>query len=85
MADADVHMEEEIIIRLNDSTSVMDAEITAMRVALEHASVPRDTITIDTDSLTAVNIPNNKKLDLNTIMRTIRDATSRLTQMPNIN
>ena len=41
-----VHKEEEIIIRLNDSVSVLDAEMTAIRVALENASETRDTITI---------------------------------------
>ena len=40
-----VHKEEEIIIRLNDSASVLDAEMTAIRVALENASETRDTIT----------------------------------------
>ena len=67
MAAAVVHKEEEIIIRLNDSASVLDAEMTAIRVALENASKTRDKITIHTDSLTAVNILNNRKLDLNTI------------------
>ena len=56
MAAAVVHKEEAIIIRLNDSVSVLDAEMTAIRVALENASETRDTITIHTDSLTAVNI-----------------------------
>ena len=51
-----VHKEEEIIIRLNDSAYVLDAEITVIRVALENASETRNTITIHTDSLTAVNI-----------------------------
>ena len=46
VAAAVVHKEEEIIIRLNDSASVLDAKIT-----------------IHTDSLTAVNILNNRKLD----------------------
>ena len=36
-----VHKEEEII-RLNDSASVLDAEMTAIRVALENASETRD-------------------------------------------
>ena len=80
-----VHKEEEIIIRLNDSASVLDAEMTAIRVALENASETRDKITIRTVSLTAVNILNNKKLDLNTITRAIRDAATRLTQRPTIN
>ena len=53
MAAAVVHKEEEIIIRLNDSASVLDAEMTDIRVALENASKTRDTITIHTDSLTA--------------------------------
>ena len=59
--------------------------MTAIRVALENASETRDNITIHTDSLTAVNILNNRKLDLNTITRTIGDAASRLTQRPTIN
>ena len=56
----------------------------AICLAIEDASVTRDKITIHTDSLTTVNILNNRKLDLNTITRTIRDAVSRLTQMPTI-
>ena len=59
--------------------------MTAMRVALENASETRDKFTIHTDSLTAVNILNNRKLDLNTITRAIRDAASRLIQRPTIN
>ena len=82
MAAAVVHNKEEIIIRHNDSAS---AEMTAIRVALEKVSETRDTITIHTDSLTAVNILNNRKLDLNTITRAIRDAASRLTLRPTIN
>ena len=58
--------------------------MTAIRVALENVSETRDTITIQADSLTAVNILNNRKLDLNTITKAIRDAASRLTQMPTI-
>ena len=46
--------EEEIINRLNDSASILDAEITAIRVAIENASETRHTITIHTYSLTAV-------------------------------
>ena len=38
-----------------------------------------------TDSLRAVNKLNNRKLDLNTITRAIRNAVSRLTQRPTIN
>ena len=63
MTAAVVHTEEDII-RLNDSASVLDAEMTAIRLALEDASEPRDNITIHTNSLTAVNILNNRKLDL---------------------
>ena len=59
--------------------------MTVIRVALENASETRDRITIHTYSLTAVNILNNRKLDLNTITRAIRDAASRLTQRPTIN
>ena len=82
MAAAVVHKKEEIIIRLNDSASVLDAEITAIRLALENA---RDTITIHTDSLTAENTLSNRKLHLDTITSAIRDAASRLTQRPTIN
>ena len=66
-----VHTEEEIIIRLNDSASVLDAGMDAIRVTLENASVIRDKITIHTDSLAAVNLLINRKLDLNTITRNI--------------
>ena len=58
---------------------------TMTRVAQENASGTRDKITLHTDSLTAVNILNNRKLDLNTITRAIRGAASRLTQRPTIN
>ena len=85
MAAAVVRIEEEIIIILNDSASVLDAEMTVIRVALENASETRDMITIHTDSLTAVNILNNRKLDLHTITRAIRDVASRLTERPTIN
>ena len=71
------HKEEEIIIRLNDSASVVDAEMTVIRLALEDASETRDKITIHTYCLTVVNIINNRNLDLNTIKRAIRDAASR--------
>ena len=76
-----VQKEEETIIRLNDSASVLDAEMTAIRIALENVSETRDKITIHTDSLTDINILNNRKLHLNTIT----NATSRLTQRPTIN
>ena len=82
MSVAVVHKAEEIIIILNDSASVLDAEMTDIRVALENARETRDNITIHTDSLTAVNILSNRKLDLNTITRAIKDAASRLTQRP---
>ena len=85
MATAVVHKEEEIIIRLNDSASVLDAEITAIRVALENASETRDKITIHTGSWTEANILNNRTLDLYTITMANRDAASRLTQRPTIN
>ena len=52
-AAAVVNKEEDIIIRLNDSASVLDAEMTAIRVALENASETRDNITIHSDSLRA--------------------------------
>ena len=85
MESAVVHKKEEIIIRLNDSASVLDAEMTAIQLALENARDTRDTITIHTDSLTAVNTLSNRKLHLNTITSAIRDAASRLTQRPTIN
>ena len=59
MAAAVVHMKEEIIIRLNDSASVLDAEMTVIRLALEDANGTRDKITIHTDSLTAVTTLSN--------------------------
>ena len=64
MAAKVVHKEEEVIIRLNDSASVLDAEMTAIRAALENASETRDKITIHTDSLTARSILINRKLVL---------------------
>ena len=80
-----VHKEEEIIIRLNDSASVLDAEMTVIRLALENARETRDKITIHTYSLTAINTLSNRKLHLNRITSAIRDAASRLTQRPTIN
>ena len=85
MATAVVHKEEEIIIRLNDFISVLNTEMTAIRVALENASETRDNITIHTYYSTVVNILNNRKLDFNTITRAIRNAASRLTQRPTNN
>ena len=58
-----VHKEAEINIRLNYSASVLDAEMTVIRVALGNPSETRDKITIHTHYLTAVNILNNRKLD----------------------
>ena len=73
-------MEEEIIIRLYDSAFLLDAEMTAICVALE-TPVKQDYYTHRLfDS--CINILNIKKLDLNTITRNISDAVSRLTQMP---
>ena len=85
VAAAVVHKTEEIIIRLNDSATVLDAEMTAIQLALENARDTEDTITIHTDSLTAVNTLRNRKQHLNTITSAIRDAASRLTQRPTIN
>ena len=78
MAAAVVHKKEEIILRLNATASVLDAEMTAIRLALEDASGTRDKMTIHTDSLTAVTT-------LDTITSAIRDAASRLAQMSTIN
>ena len=82
VAAALVHKEEEILIRLNDLVSVLDAEMTAI---LENARETSDNITIHTHSLTDVNVLSNRKLNLNTITKAIRDAASRLTQRPTIN
>ena len=59
--------------------------MTAIQVALANASETRDNIIIHTYSLTATNILNNGKLNLNTITRAIRDAASILTQRPTVN
>ena len=84
MAAEVVHKDEEIIIGLNDSAFVLDAEMTATRLALEDDSETETRLQY-VDSLTAVNILNNRKLDLTTITRAIRDAASSLTQRPTIN
>ena len=60
-------------------------KLLAIQLALENARDTRDTITIHTDSLTAINTLSNRKLHLNTITSAIRDAASRLTQRPTIN
>ena len=85
VAAAVVHKTEEMIVRLNDSASVLDAEMTAIRLALEDASGTRNKVTIHTDSLTAVTTLRSRKLHLDTTTSAIRDAASRLTQMPTIN
>ena len=46
VAAAVVHKEEDIIIKFNDSASLLDAEMTAIRVALENTNETRDTITL---------------------------------------
>ena len=66
---------EEIIIRLNDSASVLGAEMTDIQVALENTSETRDKITIHTDSLTAVNILNNRSRVIQ--WQSIRPASER--------
>ena len=85
VAAAVVHKKEEIIIRLHDSESLLDAEMTAIRLALEDASGTRDKITILTDSLTSVTTISNRSMYSRTITSAIRDAASRLAQMPIIN
>ena len=85
VAAAVVHNEKKSSLDFYDSASVLDAEMTAIRVTLENTSETRDTITIHTDSLTAINKLNNRKLELNTITMAIRDTISRLTQRPTIN
>ena len=72
-------MEKEIIIRVNDSASVLDVEMTAILLPIEDANETRDKFTIHTYSLTAVTILNNRKQDLNIITMVIRDAAFRLT------
>ena len=59
--------------------------MTAIPLALEYTSETRDNMTIHTYSLTSVNILNNRKMDLNTITRDIREVTFRLTQRSTIN
>ena len=59
--------------------------MTVIQLALENARDTKDTITIHTDSLTAVNTLRNRKQHLNTITSAIRDAASRLTRRPTIN
>ena len=71
MAAAVVHKEAEIIISLNDSVSMVDADMNVMRLAIEDSSETRDRITIYF-SLTVVNILNNRKLNLYTITRAIQ-------------
>ena len=56
MAAAVLHKEEEKLIILNDSASVLDAEMIAIHVAQEDDSKAREKITIHTYSLTAVDI-----------------------------
>ena len=85
VAPAVVYKKEKIIIRLNDSASVQDAKMTAIRIAVENASETREKLTIHRDSLTSVIILNNRKEDLSTMTRAIRDAASRLTQRPTTN
>ena len=62
-----VHKTEEIIIRLNDSASVLDAEMTVIRLVLEDARGTRYKITIHTDSLTTVTTLSNRKLHLDSV------------------
>ena len=84
VAAAVVYKEEEITIRLDDSASVVHAEMTPIRLALEDASETIDNITIHTYSLTSVNILHNRNMELNTITSAIRHAASILLQRPTI-
>ena len=80
-----VHQEEETVIRLNNSASVLDAEMIAIFMALLNATRNINKSTIHTDSLTAVEILKNKKLETNSITRAIRKVSTRMLHRPTIN
>ena len=61
VAAAFVHQDEETIMRLNNSASVLDAEMMAILMALLNATRHRKKATIHTDSLTAVHTLKTKK------------------------
>ena len=70
-----VHKKEEIIIRLHDSSSVLDAEMPAIDISLEETG---DKITIHTYSTKQL---NNRTLELNTTTKAIRDADEQKDQL----
>ena len=85
VAAAFIHQAEETIIRLSDSASVLDAEMMAILMALLNATRSRKKSTIHTDSLTAIQILKNRKLETNSITRAIRKVATRMTHTPTIN
>ena len=70
-----VHKEEEIVIRLNEFASELDAAMTFIRISLEEASGTSDKITIHTLIDSCENAEQWKQ-ELNTTMRAIKDAPS---------
>ena len=80
------------LLKVLNSLSIVNASImkniytATIQSTLEYGAVIFGIMALSNiDSLTAVNILNNRKLDLNTTTRATRDAASRLTQSPTIN
>ena len=63
MAAQIINKNEKIIIKLNDSVSVIDTEMTVIRISLEEGSGTRDSITIHTYSSMAIKCFKNGKLE----------------------
>ena len=85
VAAAFIHQTEETIIRLNDSASVLDAEMMAILMALLNAARHRKKSIIHTDSLTAVQTLKNRRIETNPITKAIRKVAKRMTHTPTIN
>ena len=86
VAAAFIHQEEDTIMRLNNSASVLDAEMMAILMAFLNATRHRKKSTIHTDSLTAVQtLKNTLKNETNSITRAIRNVATRMVHRPTIN
>ena len=72
-------------MRLNNSASVLDAEMMAILMALLNATRLRKKSIIHTDSLTAVQTLKNKRTETNSITRAIRKVATRMVHRPTIN
>ena len=72
-------------MRLNNSASVLDAEMMAVLMALLNATRHRKKATIHTDSLTAVHTLKNKKMETNSMTNAIRKVATRMDHRPTIN